>query len=88
MPIQMTNHAPGMTAEVYDEVMTHAAAPMRAAPGFIAHAAQVRDDGVTVTEVWESEEDWRRWFDTAVRPHLPEGAPDPQVAGLHRVVAP
>ncbi|MCW3049524.1 MAG: hypothetical protein JWO74_3808 [Solirubrobacterales bacterium] len=86
MPISMTNPAPGMTAETYDEVMTNVAEPLRQAEGFIAHAAQVTPEGVTVTEVWDTREQRRHWFDTSVRPHLPPGAPEPIVVELHNAV--
>lgn len=87
MPIRMTNHAPGMTAAAYDEIMAHVAGPLSEAPGFLAHAAEAGPDGMTVTELWSSEADWRRWFDASVRPHLPAGAPDPEVVALHNAVA-
>jgi heme-degrading monooxygenase HmoA len=87
MPITMTNHAPGMTAEAYDQVMIHTAEPLRSSPGFISHTAQITPDGVTVTEVWESREQWQQWFDASVRPHLPAGAAEPTVVDLHNAVA-
>jgi heme-degrading monooxygenase HmoA len=71
MPVSMTNPASGMTAEMHDEVMAKVAGPLRQAEGFIAHAAQVTPDGVTVTEVWETREQWQQWFDSSVRPRLP-----------------
>lgn len=87
MAISITNHAPGMTAEIYDGVMANAREPMKASEGFISHAATVTDDGVTVTEVWESREQWQQWFDSSVRPHLPPGAPEPTVTELHNALA-
>lgn len=86
MPIQMTNRAPGMPAEAYDEIMRDVAEPLRRSEGFISHAAQLTDAGLTVTEVWETREQWERWFDSSVRPHLPPGAHAPTVVELHHVV--
>jgi heme-degrading monooxygenase HmoA len=83
MPISMTNHAPGMTAEAYDQVMADATRPLRRTPGFISHVAEITPVGVTVTEVWDSREQWQQWFDHAVRPHLPAHAQRPTVTELH-----
>ncbi len=83
MPISMTQFAPGMPREAYDETMTNVGGPLRQSPGFISHAAQITDEGFTVTEVWESREQWENWFDHSVKPHLPAGAPLPTVTELH-----
>ena len=86
MPIRMTNIAPGMSPEDYDRVMADVAEPLRRCAGFISHSADVSSDGVTVTEVWETREQWQRWFDTSVRPHLPPDAPEPTVTDLHNAL--
>jgi heme-degrading monooxygenase HmoA len=86
MPITMTQHAPGMPREVYDQTIANIGEPLRQSGGFISHAAQVTADGVTVTEVWETREQWQQWFDTSVRPHLPPGAPEPTVTELHNAL--
>ena len=52
MSISMTQHAPGMPGDAYDETMANVGEPLRQSPGFISHAAQITEDGVTVTEVW------------------------------------
>ena len=83
MPISMTSTAPGMPAEAYNAVMADVAEPLRRSAGFISHAAQVSPDGVTVTELWETREQWQQWFDTLVRPHLPPGTPEPTVVEVH-----
>lgn len=86
MAISMTQHAPGMPREVYDETMDNVGEPLRQSPGFISHVAQITQDGVTVTEVWESQEQWENWFNTSVKPHLPPGAPPPTVTQLHHAL--
>jgi heme-degrading monooxygenase HmoA len=88
VPISMTNHAPGMPAAAYDDAMAHVGEALRRSEGFISHAAQVTAEGVTVTEVWESREQWRQWFDVSVKPHLPPNAPEPTVVELHNVLHP
>lgn len=87
MPISMRNHAPGMPVEAYDEAMAHVGEALRGTEGFISHSAEVAADEVTVTEVWESREQWRAWFDAAVRPHLPPGASEPVVTELHSALS-
>jgi heme-degrading monooxygenase HmoA len=88
MAIRMTNQARGMTTEAYDEAMSFVGDALRGSDGFISHAAQANAEGMTVTEIWESREQWSAWFDTSVRPHLPPGAPDPEVVELHNVLRP
>jgi heme-degrading monooxygenase HmoA len=86
MAIRMTNHAPGMTTEAYDEAMSFVGDALRGSDGFIAHAAEATAEGMTVTEIWETREQWSAWFDASVRPHLPSDAPDPEVVELHDVL--
>jgi heme-degrading monooxygenase HmoA len=77
MPISMTQHAPRMPAEAYEQIIANVGQPLRESDGFISHAAEITPDGVTVTEVWETQEQWERWFNASVRPHLLADAPEP-----------
>lgn len=86
MPVSVITHIPNLPAEAYDAIAGEQAAPLREARGFISHAAAVSPDGVTVTEVWEQRDDWQRFFDERVKPHLPPGLPAPTVAELHNVI--
>jgi heme-degrading monooxygenase HmoA len=86
MPISMTQRAPQMPAEAYEQIIANVGPPLCGADGFISHAAEITTDGVTVTEVWESREHWERWFNTAIRPHLPDDAPEPTVTELHNAL--
>jgi heme-degrading monooxygenase HmoA len=54
MPISMTQHAPQMPAEAYEQIIAEVQQPLRGSDGFISHAAEITTDGVTVTEVWET----------------------------------
>jgi heme-degrading monooxygenase HmoA len=83
MPISMINRVQGMSAEAYDQVMTQVAEPLSQSEGFISHAAVETADGMAVTEVWETREQWQSWFDTSVRPHMPADAPEPELVDLH-----
>lgn len=83
MPISMTQRSPGMPAATYDEIIGHLAEPLRANDGFISHAAEITPDGITVTEVTETRDQWERWHAASVKPHLPPNAPEPIVTELH-----
>jgi hypothetical protein len=75
-----------MPAAAYDEIMVHTAEPLRSSEGFISHAAAVIADGLTVSEVWETREQWERWYTESVKPHLPPDAPEPTVTELHNAI--
>ena len=54
MPISMTQHAPQMPAEAYEQIIADVEQPLRGFDGFISHAAEITTDGVTATGVWET----------------------------------
>jgi heme-degrading monooxygenase HmoA len=78
MPISI----PQMPAEAYEQIIANVGQPLRESEGFISHAAEITPDGVTVTEVWETREQWQRWCNASVRPHGPADAPEPTVTEL------
>ena len=86
MPITMTQHSPGMPPQVYDEIIANVGEPLRRSPGFISHVAHVSPEGITVTEVWESREQWEQWYTASVKPHLPPDAPAPALTELHNAL--
>jgi len=63
MAVAMVMDAPGMTAELYDSVMEHLDWDEQDLPaGFVAHYACAKDDGWFIFDVWESKEDFERFF--------------------------
>jgi len=63
MPVAMIMEAPGMTTELYDSVMEHLEWNERDLPdGFVSHYACATDDGLLVIDIWESEGDFRTFF--------------------------
>ena len=46
-------------------------------PGFIFQADGPASGGWQVISAWESRDDFQRYFDTVVRPSLPDGAEPP-----------
>jgi hypothetical protein len=87
MPVAVTTHLPSLPAVAYDAISAQQADALRAAPGFISHAAYVAEDGVTVVETWADHADWRAFFDAHVKPQLPPDLPEPTVEDVHNVIA-
>lgn len=85
MPVLMIGEVPNLTEDVYGGLVGQMKPLMRAAPGFISHAGGPSPTGGwRVVEVWESEDDGKRWFEENVRPALPaEIVPDRRYYPLH-----
>ncbi len=83
MTVLKQHHAPGMPAEVYDQVAAEAMPSQSKADGFVAHYAIVEDGGITVIEIWDSIDQHDAWFNEVVKPHLPPDTPEPTFAELH-----
>lgn len=65
----------GLDISVYDQIAAGLTGPLKAAAGFRSHAAYPVASGFVVTEVWDSAEDHRAFFDAAVKPNMPDGVP-------------
>jgi len=85
MPVLMIGEVPNLTEETYAGMVGQLMPLMRAFKGFISHAGGPSPaGGWRVVEVWESEEDGRKWFEENVKPNLPPGvAPDRTYYPLH-----
>jgi hypothetical protein len=60
---------------------------LEASPGFRTHAAYPVEGGLVVTEIWDSAEDHRAFFESAVKPNIPDGVPlELQVRELRNTV--
>jgi heme-degrading monooxygenase HmoA len=82
MMILMRSDMPGVTEEDYGHLATALLPALRSSDGFISHAAGPIDGGYRVTELWESAEAHRAWFEGHVRPLLPPDAPPPTISTL------
>jgi hypothetical protein len=72
MPVLIIGETPNLTEEIYGGMVGQLMPRLRAAKGFISHAGGPNPSGGwRVVEMWESEEDGRRWFDENVAPNLP-----------------
>lgn len=87
MPILMTAVVPGLDAAHYDQIVAAVEPTMRSAAGFRSHVAYDGDGGWTVVELWDSEEEWRAFFDASIKDHLPAGATQ-TLTELHNVLQP
>lgn len=59
---------------------------LRRQPGLLVHADGPTDRGWRVVSIWDSREDFERFFDSAIRPNLPPGAPSRDVVSDLRFV--
>jgi heme-degrading monooxygenase HmoA len=58
---------------VYDQMSTGLVDACKAARGFRSHAAYPVPGGFMVSEIWDSADDHRAFFDSALKPNMPEG---------------
>lgn len=54
--------------------------------GLLLHADGPTEQGWRVVSIWDSREDFQRFFDSAIRPNLPLGAPSRDVVSELRFV--
>jgi hypothetical protein len=71
MPVLVTAEVAGQTEQGYDAMLERLSGALRAAPGFVLHAAHPIDGGWRVLEIWDSAADASRFFGEHVHPHLP-----------------
>ncbi len=62
-----------------DEQWAFLADRIRRQPGFVFQADGAIAGGWRVISVWESREDFKRFYDNEIRPSLPLGAPERDV---------
>lgn len=79
MSVVIRRHAPGMTADQYSAIADVTMADLRSAKGFVAHYAFLEGDGLTVSEIWDTQADHDAFFDEHIRPKLPQEIPTPAV---------
>jgi hypothetical protein len=71
----LVNTTLGLDISVYDQISAGVTDTLKASPGFRTHAAYPVEGGFVVTEIWDSAEDHLAFFDSAVRPNIPDGVP-------------
>jgi hypothetical protein len=85
MPVLMIAEVPNLTEEVYGGMVDQLMPLMQTTSGFMSHAGGPNPaGGWRVVEIWESEADGKKWFETNVEPILPPGiVPNRQYFPLH-----
>ena len=78
MAVLMTAHIPGATQEMIDGLRPILDG-IWSEKGFVVHANGPVPGGWRVTEVWDSQADFERWFEGNVKPAFPEGGPMPSI---------
>ena len=83
----LVNSTYGLDISVYDQLAAGLSEPLKAAPGFRTHAAYPVEGGFVVTEIWDNAQDHRAFFESAVKPNIPDGVPfEIQVIELRNTV--
>lgn len=71
MATGMLMQLPGGTADFYDSVMTHLDWDNQPLPpGFISDYAGVNSDGLTIFDVWESQQDFENFVHARLGPAI------------------
>jgi hypothetical protein len=89
VPIAMMTENPNVTREIYDKVRAHLG--LEGPAGGIFHVAGEGPNGWRVIELWESEEDARRFYQERLKPAwdaVGVAAPStpPQIWQVHNVM--
>jgi hypothetical protein len=93
MAIVMMLHWAGFTKEQYDVAERRVAFTTDPPEGGIAHAAWFDDDGIHVTDIWESAEAFQTFVDTRLMPvvkgemQIP-GEPTVRIVEAHNISVP
>jgi hypothetical protein len=92
MAVAVISRFPDLSAEVYDEVVTSLDLDANPPAGAILHVVGASDDGLVISEIWQTEQTFRAFCDyrllPALRQHGALGEPLVEVAPLHNVYAP
>lgn len=73
MAVLVTADIPTGDAAQAEQWAARAAEALRTSPGFVAQVDHPADGGWRVVSIWDSADDFQRYFDRIVRPNLPPG---------------
>jgi quercetin dioxygenase-like cupin family protein len=90
MPVAIDIELPGVTGEQYAGMFERVSRALTEAPGFLAHAASPKPEGVHILELWRAEEDWARFAAETIAPLAKAAGIEPRtrVDRLERLVTP
>jgi hypothetical protein len=91
MAVAMFMHWPGVTSDQYDAVMARLGLDANPPAGAIVHMAAVTDEGLEVSDVWQTEQAFTSYLEQRVLPAVSElgisGEPDIRIVPLHNLYA-
>jgi hypothetical protein len=92
MAVSVVAHYPDLSAETYDEVIASLDLDANPPAGAILNLAGVSNGGITISEVWQTAQTFRAFYDYRFRPalrlHGVHREPLVETAPLHNVYAP
>jgi hypothetical protein len=68
MAVELRAEIRGMTKAQYDQAFAEVKDALRAAPGFLSHAAGPMEGGYRVAELWNSREELDRFLQQTIMP--------------------
>jgi heme-degrading monooxygenase HmoA len=87
MAVLFRHHVAGMDVATYDQVSSELIPQLKQQPGFVYHVAFADSDGLSVSEIWDSQEQHDRWFDEQVKPNVPADI-TVEAIDVHNIVTP
>jgi hypothetical protein len=92
MAITVLSRYPDLPAATYDRLIASLDLDANPPAGAILHVAGAGDDGVVISEIWQTEETFRAFFDYRLRPalrsHGVPAEPTVEIAPLRNLFAP
>ena len=92
MPIVMNMRWRGVTQDQYDQVLSLVRWETDVPSGAKYHVASFDGDGLRVTDVWDSADDFNRFAQERLMPGVQQvgiaGEPEIEVTDAHRIFAP
>jgi hypothetical protein len=89
MAIVMNMRWDGVTPEQYEAAREQVGWEQRAPEGGLLHIASFADDGLRVTDIWETADDFNRFVEGRLMPVVREiglqGDPDVTITAMHAV---
>jgi hypothetical protein len=92
MAVSVVSRYPGLGAATYDQVIASLELDVNPPAGAILHVAGDGDDGFVISEIWQTEQTFRAFYDyrfqPALRTHGVQTTPTVEVSPLRNVYAP
>ena len=87
MAILVRTIVTGLDTATYDQISSKLEPEVKKQPGFILHVAFPTDKGMAVSELWESRDQYDKWFNENVKPNV-QGEMSSEFIDVHHIVKP